>query len=106
MKENEKNKPIGFKTDSQSEKEQDPKNKDSKNNQTDNPTDVKDGEEGEINNPEKNREHDDRDHEHDYKTPGDIQIKIKNKIRAKRIIKSRIKPLIKQLAIKPVTIRE
>ena len=75
MKENGKNDPIGFNTKTDPKKEQDPVNKGSKNNGTESHAEVLDEENGDINNPEKNREHDDTDHEHDYKTPGDKQNK-------------------------------
>lgn len=71
MKENGKNDPVGFNTKTDPKKEQDPINKGSKNNDTENHAEVLDEENGDISNPEKNREHDDTDHEHDYKNPGD-----------------------------------
>lgn len=75
MKENEKNSPVGFNTNTDQKKEQNPVNKGSKNKETESHTEVLDDENEEIKKPEKEKEHDDTDHEHDYKTPEDNQNK-------------------------------
>ena len=71
MNENKNNDPKVDPKNNPDQKKEPTINKGSKNPDTDQqPTDKIDNED-EIENPDRNREHDDTDHEHDYKTPAD-----------------------------------
>lgn len=71
MSENKNTNPKGEPNNNPIQKNESTINKDSKNPNGNKDTVDEADDEDQIENPDKNREHDDTDHEHDYKTPAD-----------------------------------